>query len=389
MAKRSIGHVKKLAEGKYLLRLSAGFDDYGKRVQPSKTVYCKNDREAEAALMEFYKERDKIISDRTQEGPDTLAQMYKEWVDNHVSKKAIQTQSFYESLWKNYVKDKGKIKLKSILPKHIFEIIDNVDGDRSKQAVFKMLKAMLNKGVKWGYISENPCNRIDAPQYQSEEKRGLTKDEIDLVMAELPNHELKYQAAVMLAMMCGLRLQEVVGLKWSNINFDNDMLNIKQAAISEKGKGTVEGKTKTKKSVRALRLPSAAKVLLKRMQKAQAERRLKLGDKWIDEGWIFTQWNGKLLNLSTVSKWWHDFAKELKIEGVTFHGLRHTAATYLITSGVDIITAAGILGHAKPSTTMNIYGHLIEDTKINAMADLEKTFTSKPKKRAKKSKLVQ
>lgn len=64
MANRSIGNIQQLAEGKYLLRFSAGFDDFGKRIQVSKTVRCANEKEVERLLMEFYKEREKCRDDR-------------------------------------------------------------------------------------------------------------------------------------------------------------------------------------------------------------------------------------------------------------------------------------------------------------------------------------
>ena len=77
--------------------------------------------------------------------------------------------------------------------------------------------------------------------------------------------------------------------------------------------------------------------------------------------------------LATPSHWWSDFAKKCGIEGVTFHGLRHTAATYMIKNNVPISTVSGVLGHAQISTTLNTYTHVIEDTKksaINIMADV-------------------
>lgn len=106
MGNRSIGNIQKLAEGKYLLRFSAGFDDFGKRIQISKTVHCQNEKEAERLLMEFYKEREKCRDDRITSKPQTLAQLYNEWIKNHVSKLTPNTQEFYRVLWEGHLKDK-------------------------------------------------------------------------------------------------------------------------------------------------------------------------------------------------------------------------------------------------------------------------------------------
>ena len=85
--KRSIGHVKKLGDGKYLLRLSLGYDDFGKRIQPSKVVECNSDREADRLLLEFYNEREKLKIQHTSFVPKTLGELYNEWLQHHVKKK--------------------------------------------------------------------------------------------------------------------------------------------------------------------------------------------------------------------------------------------------------------------------------------------------------------
>jgi predicted GNAT superfamily acetyltransferase len=125
--------------------------------------------------MEFYADKEKHLEKKINKAPERLDELFAEWMQNHVSNKAIQTQTFYKSLWKNHIEDKnkGKIKLDIMLPKHIYDILDNVEGDRAKQAVYKMLKAMLNKGKKWKYVKYNPCDGVDAPKYDPEGKTGI------------------------------------------------------------------------------------------------------------------------------------------------------------------------------------------------------------------------
>lgn len=378
MKKRPIGNIQYLGDNKYCLRFSAGFDDYGKRIQLSKTAICKNEREAEKELMKFYAERETLLSEKSNKAPERLNELYEEWTKNHVSKLAIRTQSFYEDLWSRYLKDKSKIKLKSITPKHIYDILNSLSfgeqatsGERTKQAVYKMLNTMLNKAVKWGYLDKNPCSRIDAPKYETSEKTIYDDCDLKEMLIKLPTQELKYQVATLFAVLCGMRREEIVGLKWSDIDFKNNTINIRRAATEKRGLGTIEGKTKTKKSKRELSLPNELKFLLKRMKKEQSETKLKLANKWIDEDWVFTQWNGKIMNLNTLSTWWANFVSTKKLKKIRFHDLRHTAASYLIRSGIDIVTVSNIMGHAKTSTTTNIYGHVIKDAKENAMKTLE------------------
>ena len=372
--KRSIGYVKQLDENKYLLRLSLGFDDFGKRIQPSKTVTCSSAREADRLLLEFYNEREKLLAEHTSAAPKTLGQLYAHWIEHHVEKSLRRkTAEWYKILWRTHLENAAQLKLKVIAPIHLHKILDSISSDRSRNAVYKMLKAMLAKGVKWGYMIENPCDRIDTPKYKAPEKKALTEAEIKKISTEIIKEPLKYQAAYYFAIMCSLRRQEIIGLKWSDIDFNENSFAIKRAATQLDGVGTVADETKTQKSKRTLFLPEILKNILIRLNNEQQQEKIAWGEKWTDEDWIFTQQGGKLMCLATPSHWWSDFAKKCGVEDVTFHGLRHTAATYMIKNNVPISTVSGVLGHANISTTLNTYTHVIEDTKmtaINIMADV-------------------
>ena len=113
--KRDLGTVRKLSQGKYLLRISDGFDDYGRRKQPSKTVYCSSDREAERELIAFYYEVKHGTHITTKGVPVTLSDLFSEWMKNHVSTLAVNTRRFYETNFK-YIEHYGKIKTQNGSP---------------------------------------------------------------------------------------------------------------------------------------------------------------------------------------------------------------------------------------------------------------------------------
>ena len=83
------------------------------------------------------------------------------------------------------------------------------------------------------------------------------------------------------------------------------------------------------------------------------------------------------MSLQTPSHWWKEFADKIGVTDVTFHGLRHTAASYMIKNNVPITTVSGVLGHANTTTTLNIYSHMIEDTKKGAIDVLTDVFSPK------------
>lgn len=376
--KRSIGHIKKIEDGKYLLRLSLGFDDFGKRIQPSKVVHCTSDREAERLLIEFHNEQKRLARVNTKKIPGTLEALYHDWSENHVKINLTEkTAEFYDYLWTGYIEPYGNLKLTSATPKNIYKILQATDKPRTRNAIYKMLKSMFNKSIKWGYITNNPCDQIDTPKYKSPEKTPLSEEEIKLVMDNITAEETKYQALFYFAALCGMRRQEIVPLKWSDIDFANNEFFISRASTQLKGKGTVTKDTKTEKSVRKLSLPAPLKNVLLRHMNEQAEQKHKLGDKWHDNDLIFTQWDGKIMSIQTPSHWWREFADSLGITDVTFHGLRHTAASYMIVNEVPITTVSGVLGHSNATTTLNIYAHIIENTKQGAIDILTNVYTAR------------
>lgn len=372
--KRSIGHIRKLSDNKYLIRLSLGYDDFGKRIQPSKVVECSSDREAEKLMLEFYNDREHLKQQHNSFIPQTLGQLYNDWYKLHVLKNlSPKTASWYKNLWEVHISYASELRLEVAAPAHILKIIDAADGARTKHAIYKMLNVMFNKAVKWDYINSNPCSKIDTPKYSAPEKKVLTEKEILLACEKVTQEEIKYQAIFYFALLCSMRRQEILGLKWSDIDYKHNEFIIKRAAIKIEGEGTVAGKTKTEKSKRSLFLPDILKDILLKLKKEQNEIKAIYGDLWIDENWIFTQQDGHLMNLDTPTQWWKKFADKCNIENITFHGLRHTAATHMIRNNVPISTVSGVLGHANISTTLNTYTHVIEDTKkiaINIMADI-------------------
>lgn len=372
--KRSVGHIKKLDDNKYLLRLSLGFDDFGKRIQPSKVVECTSDREAEKLLLEFYNQKETLLQNHNGYVPKTLGELYKYWLEYHAKKNLKEkTVEWYSLLWNKHIDDAKRVHLDILSPAHIHRIIDAANGERNKNAVYKMLKAILNRALKWGFVSSNPCTRIDAPHYKSKEKATLTEAELGNIVESIKQEELKYQALFYFAILCGMRRQEIVALKWSDIDFKNKQFRINRAASHIIGKGTVATTTKTEKSVRTLFLPEILEKLLHKLKTEQNESRFKYGNKWKNENWIFTQQDGHIMHIQTPSHWWSSFAKDNGIENVTFHGLRHTAATYMIKNNVPISTVSGVLGHSNITTTLNTYTHVVEDTKkiaIDVMSDI-------------------
>jgi len=165
----------------------------------------------------------------------------------------------------------------------------------------------------------------------------------------------------------GLRRCELCGLKWEDVDFDNSIITIQRITQYLPHVGIIEKDPKTHTSIRPIKLSPQAITLLKEHKRWQAEQRMKLGTAWVNRDYIFTQWNGEPMHPDTLTKFFTKFVKKNNFpDGLTLHSLRHTNATLLIASGTDIRTISNRLGHAKTSTTVNIYAHAIQSADVKA-----------------------
>ena len=106
--------------------------------------------------------------------------------------------------------------------------------------------------------------------------------------------------------------------------------------------------------------------------------RIKLGDLYTNKNLLFTKYDGTCMGITTPTQWWKKFAHNNEITpGVTFHSLRHSAASMMINAGTDVATVSRTLGHSNISTTLNIYTHLIEDSKKKAIETVAEHFIAK------------
>jgi integrase len=121
--------------------------------------------------------------------------------------------------------------------------------------------------------------------------------------------------------------------------------------------------------LRDISLPEILIDTLRDHRKAQLELRLRIGaGKLADDGLLFADIDGALPSPNALSAAWHDFAERIGMPDLTFHGLRHTHASWLIDEGVNVVTISKRLGHAKPDITLRVYAHLFQKDDAEAAA---------------------
>lgn len=233
-------------------------------------------------------------------------------------------------------------------------------SDRTVRHYYDTLNYMLNKAVQWQYLNLNPMERVDRPKIRRQPVHFLDDRQAVQLLRCLANEEsLPFRCAVLLALLCGLRLGEVGGLNLSDVDWDNCSIDIQRALKYTPEEGSFLGDPKSEAGRRTIDLPAGMMALLEETRKYHEDAAAALGDRWRGTGRIVSAWDGTPVHHDTPSKWFRKFADANGFQGVRFHDLRHTHATLLFANNIDAVAVASRLGHEDASTTMRIYAHAI------------------------------
>jgi integrase len=249
------------------------------------------------------------------------------------------------------------------------------EGSLSKKTVLsyhKLISSILMAAVKdYQIITSNPAQRCRAPKPEPHESAYLDENSAAHLLELLQKEPIEYHAAVSLLLYSGLRRGELLALRFSDLDFDNHLLSVCRSAQYLPGKGVFVKEPKTKGSARTIKLPAVAFDMLRDYRKWQTERRISVGNQWHDNDLLFSQWNGELMYPTTLSMWFKKFIDRTDLSHITLHSLRHSNATLMIASGVDIRTVSARLGHADANITMSVYAHAIQSADAAAAETLE------------------
>ena len=237
----------------------------------------------------------------------------------------------------------------------------------------RIISSILTKAVKWGYIPFNPATNAELPKMEVKEAAHLDEADARRLLTLLQNEPVKYQAPIAFDLLSGLRRGELLGLRWSDVDFENETVTIVQTSSYVKGKGIYTDTPKNKTSVRPLKLSLSAFLILHQMQDWQEEQKEACGDRWCNkDDRIFTNEEGAPIHPDALTKWFHDFTNKNGFPDIHIHSLRHTYASMLIAEGTPLVVVSKRLGHAQVSTTANIYAHVISSADEKAAQITEK-----------------
>lgn len=293
----------------------------------------------------------------------TVNEVFDRWV-NHLRHRAKpagrRTIEEYKKIYKNHIKEHlGHIQLQKLTAKKVRELIESKDTQYKARRTYDVLHAMIELAYKDGDtgIRENVCKRVDKPVLEYPEPKTWNAEQCKKFLSAIRDH--RYYGVFLCAMTTGMRIGEILGLRWSDVNLKKRIITVNQK-LEAKAPGDPSiriGPPKTKASKASLLMTNLlAKELIKLKEREMFEQS-GYDEEYMSFDFVFKNTKGGPVNLEYLRrKVMKKYIQEAGLPKIRIHDLRHSAATLLRSMGVDIRTVQRYLRHADLAATQ-IYAH--------------------------------
>lgn len=344
--------IRTLGKNKYQLIVDY-YDEEGKRRKHTKVVTCNGKRAAKELLEQFAESWSDALPEDV-----TVSDLVQDYIDSREVKGAKATTiKSYKSIKKKFNEDIGMRPARSLTTYQIERyIVQWVKNDKLSAKTIKNMVSLLRSSYKMairsGLLSENPCDNVELPKIRKPDIKTFSSEEILLFIDLLKQKSLDFRVLCELALFCGLRRGEILGLTKDDIDFENGVIRVRKVRYLVDGETIVE-EPKTERSRRNLSCPA---FVLEDIKQLFAEH-----EQMTDCEYLI-QYVGEPIAPDYASWQVRSFIDSLdQLPHVTLHGLRHTFATMLNASGdFDLADISAALGHTTISTTMNIYVNVFD-----------------------------
>ncbi|HEX2948066.1 MAG TPA: tyrosine-type recombinase/integrase [Armatimonadota bacterium] len=338
----------------YRIWISRGVGPDGKYILESKTYHA-------AKMQDAQRYAEKLEGLQKSSASLTFAEWEKEWIGKQWKKNAPRTVAGYEKMLNlRILKRFGHKRLVDIQPRDIAEFISDLSVERNRNdesriisghtqlKYYRLLYAIFEDAMFLEKIPFNPVAKVRAPSKDDTRAKYYEGDVLQELWAALQKQPLVWRALISTSLMLGIRRGELVGLRWGDIDWDRNILQINRSAYKIAKHPQMVGAPKTALSARSLMLPPSLKEILLAWHEQQG------GDQ---DDYICAMHHDGWMAIDTPTQWFAKFIADNHLPKMNLHGLRHTLATTLLASGIDISTVASILGHSTPNITSRTYVH--------------------------------
>ncbi|MEV5377559.1 tyrosine-type recombinase/integrase [Streptomyces nondiastaticus] len=302
-----------------------------------------------------------------------LAEWLPYWLEHIVKpNRKPTTHAKYETHVRLYLVPRlGKKTLEKLSARDVrtaLAQIANATTSATAKESHRVLRSALTAACREELITRNVVKLVEAPKVDGYEGQLWTLDET-LAFILTARRDPLY-AAFMLAVGLGLRRGELVGLRWQDIDFDGRTVQVRKQRQRVGGEN-YEDDTKNRRR-RTLPLPVLCIAPLRWQRMRQQAMRIKAGANWHETGLVFTTRTGRPIEGSNVLRSFHRLTAKAGLPRIRVHDARHGAATLLAAGNVHPRTAMELLGHSKISVTMDVYTHVPDALKREAIAHMDR-----------------
>lgn len=332
-------------------------DEFKKRSQKNMGSYTnKKDAEKRKRELLYLRDQNKLQLPSEQ----TLENYMNEFMDSYKRNLSITTYEQYTKILTKHIYPMlGKLKLSELQPIHLQKYVDLKILELKPQTVkihLNILNIALTYAYKLRMIDDKIMDRIMIPKSDKFKNEIYTEEDLRILLEKMKDTNI--ELPVHMAVGFGLRISEILGLRWQDIDFENHIIHVRQITARINGKVIVK-EPKTESSIRDLSGPQEIFEKLKNERKKQLQDRLK-GRK-MNETLIFFDKKGNPIGEDCISQRFRRFLKNTGLKQIRFHDLRHAHATLLIGKNVNPKIVSDRLGHSNITTTLNIYAHTMKE----------------------------
>jgi integrase len=342
-----------------------------------RSAYAKTRKEAADKLARALVQRGKGLA--FDAANLTLSEYLQQWLESSVkgSVKPVTFEAYERTVRLHVVPALGRVRLAKLSPSHLQALYREKLDAGLKPSSVRLMHAVISRALRqahrWRLVAENAAAATDPPKPTPEEMRPLDAEQVKVLLSAARGHRL--EALFVLAVTAGLRIGELLGLRWEDVNLEHGTLRVQRTLSGAKG-GPRFTPPKSGKG-RQIRLTAQAVEALKRHRAAQSAERLKMGSDWHDEGLVFCTATGAPLRRGTVDR--DSFKPLLETaglpKGTRLHDLRHTCATLLLGKGVHPKLVQELLGHSSVAMTLDRYSHVMPGMGDRTAAAMESALS--------------
>lgn len=355
----------------------------GKRLQKART-FRGTKTEARRALEDFRREYEmglKYDADKV-----IFKDYANQWLEarqasERYAKSTIKRNRQIISVLNSYL---GNILLKNIDAPMVRKIYIELQKQGRKETTVNkyavVLNQIMNQAMRDNLILRNPCQLVDSPrQIKSTVGESLTLEQVSNLVKRLDDLENKtypyqgdakqkvtankcHSTVIKLILATGIRRGEALALSWQHVDLKNSEIHIRCTLDGDNKPKT----TKTQSGIRDIAIDSTVVTMLSNWRQMQKDYLNTLGIEQGKETPVFTSEAGGYIDGHNFARWWHLFKKDSEFESLRIHDLRHTHATILVSSGLNLKAVSSRLGHANIGITLDLYAHAQKEDDIRA-----------------------